>query len=217
MNTANKASLLSTLIALATGVILCIAYRIPDSTRMIIYVAGASFLIASLVNIVLLCDTHDREGRRRRSVFSSVIGWIVSVAGAALGLTMLVTPATFVASLVYLFGIILLLAGLYYFVVYGRGMPGYSFAAWTYLLPLLVVADGLVMLLVSRLREADYQHYVVLMMGIGLIVAAVANAVVYIEVARYNRTLRRGQAAMVASQSHHAPVRDEGDEVEPSI
>lgn len=218
MNTSTRASLLSTLITLATGIILCVAYGIQDSTRIIIFIAGASFMIASLVNIVMLCDSRDRQGRRKRSVFSSTVGWIASVAGVALGLTMLLTPQTFVSSLVILFGAILVLTGIYQFVVYARGLPGYSFAAWTYLLPLMILADGAVMLFYSGLRQPDNGRYTVLLMGIGLILAAIANAIVYVEVARYNRRLRRGELLPSDRPAIAHGDREEDDNpIEPSI
>jgi len=219
MNTGNKVSLLSTLITLAAGIILCIGYGIDNSIGIIIFVAGASFMIASVVNVVMLCDNRDRDGRRRRSVFNTVIGWIVSVGGIALGVTMLVTPATFTDLLVYMFGIVLVLTAICQAVVFMRGMPGYRFAGWVYILPLLTLADGAVMLFYDLLREEAYRKYVVLMMGVGLIVIALANAILYFTVGSYNRRLRRGEVQLVESRTARGYARDDSDDnpVTPSI
>lgn len=213
----NKASLITTLLILATGVILAVAYNLQDSTRVIIFISGASFMIAALINAVMLCDNRDREGRRRRGVFDTVIGWIVSVAGVALGLTMLITPDTFRTSLVYLFGGILVLAGVYQLILLMRGLPGYRYAGWSYILPLLVVADGCVMLFYSGMREDAMQRYVVLSMGTGLMLTALTNLVVYIEITRYNRRMRRGGVMAPSQPVRHIVSDDDDNTVTPSM
>ncbi len=220
----NKGSLLSTLIILAAGVILCLAYNIQDSVKIIIFIAGASFLIASIVNIVMLCDNTDKEGRKRRSTFNNIIGWIASAGGLAVGVTMLVTPMTFAHSLVYVFGGILTLAALYQLIIIMRGLPGYRYGGWMYILPLLVLATGAVLLCYPYLRQPESQKWVVLISGSGLILFALTNLFTYIAITRYNGRVRRGEplqpvhTTALERQKHDETHTDTDDNtIEPSL
>lgn len=216
----NKGSLLSTLIILAAGVILCFAYNIQESVKIIIFIAGASFLIASIVNIVMLCDNGvDSEGRKRRSTFNNIIGWIASAGGAAVGVTMLVTPMTFAHSLVYVFGGILTLAAIYQLIITMKGLPGYRYGGWMYIMPLIMLGIGATLLCYPYMRDPEAQKWVVLLSGSGLILFAMTSLFTYISIARYNGRVRRGEPL----QPVHVTADDEKrentdkDEIEPSL
>ena len=221
----NKGSLLSTLIILAAGVILCFAYNIQDSIKIIIFIAGASFLIASIVNIVMLCDNGtDKDGRKRRSTFNNIIGWIASAGGLAVGVTMLITPQTFAHSLVYIFGAILTLAALYQLIIIMRGLPGYRYAGWMYVMPMLVLGLGALLLLYPYLRDETAQKWVVLLSGAGLILFALTGLCTYISIARYNGRVRRGEplqpvhtTALDVHNENSDKKNSDKDEIEPSL
>ena len=112
------------------------------------------------------------NGERKSPQSISIISTLTAVATGALGLWMLLKPGSFSSLLVYVFAAIILLAGLYHISMLGFGFRNTHFPFAFYILPILLVATGIVIFVLGPVKM---MNAIVMITGIALIVYAVCN------------------------------------------
>ena len=150
---------ISSVLALAVGVTLCVMWKRQDILSLIIYLIGGLFLLTGLIN--LLVATR----RRRKKVAgsgSTFIGTTSGIGGMCIGAAMLLLPAFFEGVIVYALAVVLILA---------YGFSPIKFPGWFYILPIVVIVEGVVILCAGNVRSSA--DIVVLMTGIGIAIHGV--------------------------------------------
>lgn len=166
-----KGNIITNLIILASGIVLCIMSNRPDILHTIILVTGIMFIVPALVNLVLLFGKQQGTGTERTSYTMRVVGWISSIAAIILGICLVVSPDSFVEILVYLFGGVLVLGSLMQIYMLARGYHPAKFPGTLYIAPVIILIGGVTMLSLGRTTISD--RIITLMMGIGMILFAV--------------------------------------------
>ncbi len=159
---------ISSVLALAVGVTLCVMWKRQDILSLIIYLIGGLFLLTGLIN--LLVATR----RRRKKVAgsgSTSIGTTSGIGGMCIGAAMLLLPAFFEGVIVYALAVVLILAGLWHIYILGYGFSPIKFPGWFYILPIVVIVEGVVILCAGNVRSSA--DIVVLMTGIGIAIHGV--------------------------------------------
>ncbi|MDE7472660.1 MAG: DUF308 domain-containing protein [Muribaculaceae bacterium] len=163
----SKATILTNLIILAAGILLCYVHGRDNIPHTIVLVTGLTLIVPALINLFLLFRRRDSD-RHRPTSSMKVAGWISSIASIGLGTLMVIAPGLFTPILVYIFGTMMILASLMLiFLLTGAvreaGVPG-----WLYVGPILVLIAGVVMVCVGQPRITDAM--VTLITGISMIV-----------------------------------------------
>lgn len=143
--------------------------------NVVVMVVGAAFLLSAIVDLIVVFRTKttlEVNGEKKSAASISIISTLTAVATGALGLWMLISPATFSSLLVYVFAAIILLSGLYHISMLGFGFKDARFPFGFYILPILLVATGVVIFILGPVKM---MNAIVLVMGISLIVYAVCN------------------------------------------
>lgn len=143
--------------------------------NVVVMVVGGAFLLSSIIDLIIVFKskaTLEVNGEKRSTTSISIISTLTAVATGALGLWMLLRPASFSSLLVYVFAAIILLAGLYHISMLGFGFSNVRFPFAFYILPILLVATGVVVFILGPMKM---MNAIVLVTGIALIVYAVCN------------------------------------------
>lgn len=159
--------LVANLLILVAGIVLIALHGRDGILPGIIIITGVTFIVPSVLNMVILLSRGTAGGHRGRAALTT--GTVASLGGIALGLWMVLFPETLVGLLVYLFGTILLAGGLYHVYMLAFGFRPLKFPLWMYVLPvLLVVAGGLI--LGGVIPEIESR--IVLIAGVAMVVFA---------------------------------------------
>lgn len=129
--------LLLALIVFFIGLILTITFKDIRSTGIVIC-GGILFIVAGLLNLLTLLgntETDAATGTRTRSISMSriVFTWITSSAAIVLGICMLFFQTTFIALIPILFGILVLVSGLFNVYILSWAIRPVSLPGWFYL------------------------------------------------------------------------------------
>lgn len=141
--------------------------------NVVVMVVGGAFLLSAIIDLILVFRAKSKietSGGHAESI--SVVSTLTAVATGALGLWLLLKPTTFTSLLVYVFAAIIILAGLYHICMLGFGFKDARFPFAFYILPLMLVAAGVVVFIIGA---TAMMNAIVLVTGICLIVYAVCN------------------------------------------
>lgn len=180
-----KSTVLTSLIVLVAGVVLCYAHARENIPHTIVFITGITLIVPGLINLVLLFG-HRNDARHRPTATMKIVGWISSVAAVGLGALMIIAPGLFTPVLIYVFGVVMAFASLALIYVISRqdSMP-----LWLYVGPVLVLIAGVVMVCMGQPRITD--QMMTLITGMGMIVFAVSCFAVVSVVARNRREARK--------------------------
>lgn len=143
--------------------------------NVVVMVVGGAFLLSAVIDLIVVFrskSTLEVEVAKKSATSLSIISTLTAVATGALGLWMLLSPGSFSALLVYVFAAIILLAGLYHISMLGFGFRNARFPFAFYILPILLVATGIVIFVLGPVKM---MNAIVLVTGIALIVYSVCN------------------------------------------
>ena len=166
MKTANN--WLTTVIVFVVGVLLIVWHARIDVLEWIVMAVGLMLVIPGAYSFIAAIARRSKPDDGRYSAATSTI--VASVGALALGIWMLVTPTFFVGLLAYIFGAILVLSGIFHIVVIRFWSAPYVLPWWFYIIPVLMIAAGVV-ILCSSVRTMN--AVVVLVTGISLVASAV--------------------------------------------
>lgn len=163
-----------------TGIItlilgIALLFMQATAINVVVMVVGGAFLLSSIIDLIVVFHskaTLEVNGEKKTSGSISIISTLTAVATGALGLWMLLKPASFSSLLVYVFAAIILLAGLYHISMLGFGFRNTRFPFAFYILPILLVATGVVIFVLGPVKM---MNAIVMVTGIALIVYAVCN------------------------------------------
>ncbi len=184
----SKATVITNLIILAAGLLLCYVHARENIPHTIVFITGVTLIVPGLINLVLLFSHRDDE-RHRPTATMKVAGWISSVASVGLGVLMVVAPGLFTPILVYIFGSVMVLASLMLIYLMSRAVKDHGIPVWLYAGPVLVLVAGVVMLCMGQPKMTD--SMVTLITGLGMIVFSLSWFTASIMIVRARRAQNR--------------------------
>lgn len=182
-----------------TGVIVLIVgialiFLRATAINIIVMVIGTMFLLAAAINLYFIFSstriTVDENGRRLPRSGVSAGSVLTAIAAAALGLWMLLDPASLSSMVVYVLAGVLIIAGVYHICLLAFGFKPVSFPFTFYLLPILLAVAGIVVLIIGA---ATVKSYIVLITGIAMIAYSVCC---FLEVAGASSYYKQKQITM---------------------
>lgn len=184
----SRATVITNLIILAAGLLLCYVHGRENIPHTIVFITGVTLIVPGLINLVLLFSHRDDE-RHRPTATMKVAGWISSVASVGLGVLMVVVPGLFTPILVYIFGSVMILASLMLVYLMSRAVKSHGLPAWLYSGPVLVLIAGVVMVCMGQPRITD--SIVTLITGIGMVVFSLSWFTASIMIVRARKAQKR--------------------------
>lgn len=186
------------LIILGIGILFIAASRREDFIHALVFFTGVAFIIPGVVNVFTLLfsngkkdeklyDEKGKEIKEQPSAWTRFVGWTVSIAAIVLGVMMCFTPETFRTPLIYIFAVFIFFGGIYHLYMLLRGLRPVTFALWTYLFPVALIAIAAVLFFVPSLRDPAKQPTVALLTGVAMIVFAVTSFFESVGIRSYNK------------------------------
>lgn len=162
--------LLSGILILVAGIVLLICNK-TIKPGGIVTVGGILFLLAGIINVVLFLNKRDEDTEKSSgSGFGRVLGAVVSLASAFLGITMLIFQDTFARLVAPLFGILLILGVLVQLYIIMIGSRPVRLPGWSYGFPGLLVVLALIIFM-SDLADDK----LMIVTGVGLVIFGMAG------------------------------------------
>lgn len=181
----NGKSWLTILITALVGVLLIVFYNRGEILTWVVTLLGVCLIIPAAYNLfttlrlrkqLQLAENSGSDAGRMPagSVTASIVA---SVAGIALGVWMLLTPDFFVGLIVYVFGALLLVYGVYELVWAAWMAKPFRMPVFYYLVPILMIVGGIVILCTS-IRTMN--QVMMLLTGILLLASAINSTLEYV-------------------------------------
>ncbi|MCM1484492.1 MAG: DUF308 domain-containing protein [Muribaculaceae bacterium] len=167
-----SSSWLTILITAIVGVLLIIWHQKLDVLSWVMIAVGVMFVVPSVYNLIAAFAQRKRDTQLPATQGSTGRGSTVlaSIGGIALGIWMIVNPGFFVGLTAYLFAIILIAYGVFQMLLVGYWSRPYKLPAFFYIVPILLIAGGVVILCTS---VRTMNSVVVLVTGILLVASAI--------------------------------------------
>lgn len=193
---------LTILVVFVAGVLLIAWHSRIDILQWVVVLVGITLIVPALYSFIIALGRRRRgEGDQDRRTARTSTLW-TAVAAIALGVWMVLDPTFFAGLLAYMFGAILILYGLYHIVTMSYWLRPVVFPFWFYIIPVLMIAAGIVILCTTVRMMNDI---VVLVTGIALVASAVNSMLEYTASASARRALEHGEARREV-QEHTAPA-----------
>lgn len=181
----NRKSWLSILITALVGVLLIVFYNQGQILTWVVTLFGVCLIIPAAYNLystlrvrkqLQLEEKTGSDGRRMPAASVSA-AIVASVAGIALGIWMLLTPDFFVGLIVYVFGALLLVYGVYELIWAAWMARPFRMPVYFYLVPILMIIGGIV-ILCTTIRTMN--QVMMLLTGILLLASAINSTLEYV-------------------------------------
>lgn len=193
----NKGNCFVSIVILLLGVVFCWFSGHDHFTRWIVLLCGLAFVVPAAVSILGMFVSGKAQ---RMSALMRVVQIICGVAGLVLGLCIIFMPDVFRSLLFYPFGALLVAGGLFQeFQVSHRNRP-VDYPGWLHVVPVLLIAAGVVLLCVPALHELSAERWMLLMVGISAILFGVNGICVSVMARRLPKRLKEGEAAEPAKE-----------------
>ncbi len=177
-----KTNLLTAAVMAGVGIALIILHNHVDILQWISILLGVMFIIPSLWALGVSFLGHRPGDDSDSSTQVSTI--VASIGGIGLGVAMCLIPSTFAGLFIYVFAGVLIVAGIYHFIVVRFMSKTFVIPGFYYIIPSLLVVAGLVIMF-SSLRTLN--NVVVLITGVMLILSAINSFIEYIGTMRQPR------------------------------
>lgn len=128
----SKATILTNIIILAAGLLLCYVHGRDNIPHTIVLVTGLTLVIPALINMFLLFRHRSNERHLPTSAMK-IAGWISSVAAIGLGALMVIAPGIFTPVLVYIFGGMMIVASVMLLYLLTVALKQYGLPGWLYI------------------------------------------------------------------------------------
>lgn len=171
----NRSLTYTGIVTLIIGVVLI--FLRATALDVVVMTVGIGFLLTAVVNVILILSRKNDvdvtvDGRKKSRAAVSAGAVITAMGTTALGLWMVLAPASFSSMIVYVFSALIIVAGLYHICILGYGFGGTRFPFVFYILPILLVLTGVVLLIIG---VDAIKASIVLITGIALVVYSVCN------------------------------------------
>lgn len=175
-----KSRFLSAIIFFVVGIILIVMHDRVDLMKWIVVILGIGLILPGLINVAVSAfskkaERESLEGASHKSAY--VTGLVISVFCIALGVAMLIAPDFFAGVMAYLFAAILIAVGVFHILTVGYLAKPYVMPFYFYVVPVLLVAAGVVILFTG---VRGLNSIVLLIVGIGLVCSAVNSLLEYV-------------------------------------
>lgn len=188
----NKGNCFVSIVILLHGVVFCWFSGHDHFTRWIVLLCGLAFVVPAAVSILGMFVSGKAQ---RMSALMRVVQIICGVGGLVLGLCIIFMPDVFRSLLFYPFGALLVAGGLFQeFQVSHRNRP-VDYPGCLHVVPVLLIAAGVVLLCVPALHELSAERWMLLMVGISAILFGVNGICVSVMARRLPKRLKEGEAA----------------------
>lgn len=187
----SKSLVTGSIIIFAIGLIICLIHAHQGVINTLLLITGLLFLIPGVLNLLTLLDRRGKDSEKKPSGTALMISWVSTVAAIILGGMIVITPNSFKAEFLFIVGALLVLFAISLIYAMAVNLKAVMLPGWIYALPALVLADGVV--LACKFIRSDATQ--ALLMGIGLMLFAIAVFIVLAMVSSYNRATTKGAAA----------------------
>lgn len=201
----SKSLIVGNIILFAIGLIVCMIHSHEGVINSLLLVTGLLFLIPGVLNLLLLIDRRGRNADNKGSGMKIATGWISTAAAIILGAMIVITPQSFKAEFMFIIGALLVLFAVTLIYVMAVNLKAVNLPLWMYALPVLVLADGIVI----ACLKGGHDNTVALLMGLGLMVVPVSFFMTLITANLHNR--RQSGHAAAGNKPENAVVINDGD------
>lgn len=203
-----KSNWVCSVLIFATGITLCCLYDRENILAIIVYILGVLFTATGCVNIIVSSLRHNKGVSNS---FSTAVGWIAGLGGIGLGAAMLIVPREFTSVLVYIFAALLILGGLWHFLLLSRYFKSAGLPGWLYIPPLVIVVAGVVMFCSQTVR--DNIKVSILMSGIGALIFSVVTLLEYLFSRHHASIMMKGELATEKLREQNADAKEAAAQV----
>ena len=201
-----KGSFFVSLLILALGVAFIFLFGRYDIPKVILYFCGAAFVIPALISLVSLFSRKSEGTVPAPARFFQLIS---SVGGLVLGACVFLMPETFRGLLVYLFGALLIVIGVYQVYLLSRKTRPGDYPSWTYVMPLAALVAGVVLIVTPSLHRIENERWLVLVTGIGFVFFGLTSFIIsYYNVKKRRETKRAANAAATEAKEQAKEIED---------
>ena len=180
----SKSLVAGSIIVFAIGLIICLIHNNEGVMNSLLLITGLLFLIPGVLNLLALLDRRGKSAEKKPSGAALMISWVSTVAAIILGAMIVITPASFVTEFMFIVGALLALFAISLIYAIAVNLRAVGLPAWMYALPGAVLVDGVVI----ACNVIKHHNTAALLMGIGLMVIAIAFFITLTFISAYNRT-----------------------------
>ena len=180
----SKSLVAGSIIVFAIGLIICLIHNNEGVMNSLLLITGLLFLIPGVLNLLALLDRRGKSAEKKPSGTALMISWVSTVAAIILGAMIVITPASFVTEFMFIVGALLALFAISLIYAIAVNLRAVGLPAWMYALPGAVLVDGVVI----ACNVVKHHNTAALLMGIGLMVIAIAFFITLTFISAYNRT-----------------------------
>ena len=161
---------LTIIVTAVVGILFILWHGRIDALSWIVVAMGILLAIPAVYNLIFAMVTTARQSDKPSGRTTNLSSVVASVCTLALGVWMMINPAFFVGLMAYLFAALLVAYGVYQILVTAYFSRPYSMPWFFYIVPVLLVAAGVVILCTS---VRTMNSVVVLVTGILLVASAI--------------------------------------------
>ena len=180
----SKSLVAGSIIVFAIGLIICLIHNNEGVMNSLLLITGLLFLIPGVLNLLALLDRRGKSADKKPSGAALMISWVSTVAAIILGAMIVITPASFVTEFMFIVGALLALFAISLIYAIAVNLRAVGLPVWMYALPGAVLVDGVVI----ACNVVKHHNTAALLMGIGLMVIAIAFFITLTFISAYNRT-----------------------------
>ncbi len=188
----SKSFTVGSIIVFAIGLIVCLIHNNQGVLNSLLLITGLLFLIPGVLNLLTLLDRRDKKPEASKpSGMALMINWVSTVAAIILGAMIVITPNSFQSEFLFIIGALLVLFAISLIYAMAVNLRAVKLPAWMYVMPGLVLVDGIVL----ACNFIKHENTQALMMGLGLMVISIAFFITLIYVGAYNRSQKKKKPA----------------------
>ena len=191
----NKGNCFVSIVILLLGVVFCWFSGHDSFTRWIVLLCGLAFVVPAAVSLLGMFMSGKAQSV---STVMRVVQIICGVAGLVLGLCIIFMTDVFRSLLFYPFGALLVAGGLFQEFQISHKYRPVDYPGWLHVVPVLLIAAGVVLLCVPALHELSAERWMLLMVGISAILFGVNGICVSVMA---HKLPKRGQEAKASADS----------------
>ncbi|MDE6535924.1 MAG: DUF308 domain-containing protein [Muribaculaceae bacterium] len=210
-----KRILWTSLLILAVGILL-LCYK-TTSLDLCVRFLGALLVGSSVLNIAMqIGASRQRKEDGKKHSITSLGGMFTAVASFVLGLWMLLSPEVFTTAMVYIFGAMMILSGLFLIYTMFHSYKPVKFPFGFYILPILVTICGIVICLIS---PETTKAIIITVTAIAMIVYSVGAIIMVSGLISYNRQVKAEESATADDKERKSKETEKSEETpsQPSI
>lgn len=207
----NRGNFFISIIILLLGGVFTYFFKHADFTRWIVLMCGLAFAIPAAIN---LANVFISGRGTDRTALWRIIEMVCGVGGLMLGLCIIFLPEVFRSLLFYPFGALLLFGGLFQEFQISHKYRIVDYPGWLHVVPVLLIAAGIVLLCVSALHELTNEPWMVLIVGISGLLFGINGIIITWEAHKLPKLVRESRKAAVKAEKAAEDARKAARQIE---